>query len=57
MVGFGFHFFSQKPGTGSPNLCSNIYTEVVDRDQEKFVVQDFKNGKTFTIGIPCKVYK
>jgi hypothetical protein len=24
MAGFGFHLFSQKPGTGIPNLCSTI---------------------------------
>lgn len=54
MAGYGFQLFSQKPGTGRPNLCS--FQTAFTADQKVFKVRDYKSGENLNIGIPCKVY-
>jgi len=55
-TGYGFQLFSQKPGTGKPNLCSTHNSDPKSGG-EIFNVNDHQTGKMFTISIPCEIYK
>lgn len=53
-VGFGFHLFSQKPGTGKANLCA---FSGVKQGQKGFEVIEGSTGSVLNIGLPCLIYE